>query len=161
MSARRWRGSWSACRAGSPGSTRARTFFRPPWRRLDRLPQLGHLLGERVPGQKRPGIDNQKQKPVILQLAARDRRAGEEAQGLDREGQTIAFMSAKSGDTAPCRRASVYGEVPVGVEGYARRQCFAGFGGKQYLAHINDAVPMSKMTGPSADGKPKAIGLRL
>ena len=43
-------------------------------------------------------------------------------------------MSAKSGDTAPCRRASVYGGVPVGVEGYARRQCFAGFGGKQYLA---------------------------
>ena len=30
----------------------------PPWRRLDRLPQLGHLLGERVPGQKRPRIDN-------------------------------------------------------------------------------------------------------
>jgi len=25
--------------------------------------------------------------------------------------------------------------------------------------HINDAVPMSKITGPSSDGKPKAIGL--
>ena len=87
-----------------------------------------------VPRQKRAGIDHQKQKPVILHLAARDRRAGEEAEGLDREGQTIAFMSAKSGDTAPCRRASVCGGVPVGVEGYARRQCFAGFGGKQYLA---------------------------
>jgi hypothetical protein len=36
------------------------------------------------PGQKRPGIDNQKQKPVILHVAVRDRRAGQEAQRLDR-----------------------------------------------------------------------------
>ena len=34
---------------------------------------------ERVPGQKGAGIDNQKQKPVILHLAARDRRPGEQA----------------------------------------------------------------------------------
>ena len=32
-----------------------------------------------VPGQKGAGIDNQKQKPVILHLAARDRRPGEQA----------------------------------------------------------------------------------
>jgi len=57
----------------------------PPRRRLDRLHQSRHLRRERAPGQKGAGIDNQKQKPVILHLAARDRRAGEEAQGLDRD----------------------------------------------------------------------------
>jgi len=89
---------------------------------------------EQLPGQQRVGIENQKQKSVIPHLAARDRHAGEDAQSLDREGQPIAFMSAKSGDTALCHRASVYGGVAVGVECCARRQCFAGFGGKQYLA---------------------------
>jgi hypothetical protein len=64
------------------------------------------------PGQKHAGIDNQKQKPVILYLAARDCRAGEEAQGLNRKSEPIAFMSAKIGDTAPCRGASVDGGVP-------------------------------------------------
>ncbi|HEX4615221.1 MAG TPA: hypothetical protein VH230_04830 [Stellaceae bacterium] len=64
------------------------------------------------PGQKHAGIDNQKQKPVILYLAARDCRAGEEAQGLNRKGEPIASMSAKIGDTAPCRGASVDGGVP-------------------------------------------------
>jgi hypothetical protein len=33
---------------------------------------------------------------VILHAAARVRRAGEQAQGLDRESQSVAFMSAKS-----------------------------------------------------------------
>jgi hypothetical protein len=78
---------------------------RPPRGRLDRLDQSRHLRRKRVPGQKRAGIDNQKQKPGTLHLAAWDRCAGEEAQGLDREGQPIGFMSAKSGDTAPCRPA--------------------------------------------------------
>jgi hypothetical protein len=50
---------------------------RPAWGRLDRLDQLGHLRRKRVPGQHRAGIDDDKQKPVILPLAARDRRPGE------------------------------------------------------------------------------------
>ena len=90
-----------------------------------------HKSREQLPGQQRAGIENQKQKSVIPHLAARDRHAGEDAQSLDREGQPIAFMSAKSGDTALCHRASVYGGVAVGVECCARRQCFAGFGGKR------------------------------
>ena len=113
---------------------------RPPRGRPDRLHQSRHLRRERVPGQKRAGIDNQ---PVILHLAARDRRAGEEAQGLDREGQTspstVGFPSASK--ATPGGNAS-----PVSAASNTSPQ-------------INDAVPMSKMTGPSADGKPKAIGL--
>jgi hypothetical protein len=46
--------------------------------RLDRLHQLGHLRCERVSGQHCAGFDDQKQKPVILNLAARDRCAREE-----------------------------------------------------------------------------------
>jgi len=132
---------------------------RPPRRRLDRLHQLGHLRRERVPGQKGAGIDNQKQKPVILHLAARDRRAGEEAKGLDREGQTIAFMSAKSGDTArAAARPSTVG-FPSASKATPGGNASPVSAASNTSPHINDAVPMSKMTGPSADGKPKAIGL--
>jgi hypothetical protein len=90
---------------------------------LDRKPYLLRPLAAQllppplraIDPAERLGIDNQKQKPVILHLAARDRRPGEEAQGMDREGQSIAFMSVKSGDPAPCRGASVLGGVAVGV----------------------------------------------
>ncbi len=43
-------------------------------------------------------------------------------------------MSAKSGDSAPCRCASVLSGVPVFVERETRGHLFARFGGKQHLA---------------------------
>ena len=101
---------------------------------LDRPHQFGHLRRERVAGQQRAGIDDEKQKPVILRLAARDRRAGKQAQGLNREGKPVALVPAERRDAALRRFAPVGRRVAVGVEGEARRQFLAGFGGQQYLA---------------------------
>jgi hypothetical protein len=127
---------------------------RPPWRRLDRLHQLGHLLRERVPGQQRPGIHHQKQKPVILHAAAWDRRASEQAQGLDRES-----LSAKGGDAAPAAARPTWVGFLSASNARPGGTASPVSAANNTSPHINDDVPMSKMTGLSADGRPKAIGL--
>ena len=58
------------------------------------------LRRKRVLGQKGAGIDNQKQKPVILHLAARDRRPGEGGlrPGLRRPVHRIVKLSGHEQD---------------------------------------------------------------
>jgi hypothetical protein len=146
----------AAALAFAEGALRWDADFLDPgrsWRRLDRLHQLEHLLRERVPGQKLPGIDNQKQKPAILHAAARDPRAGEEAQGLDRKGQPIALMSAKGGDTATRRRASVYGGFPSASKATPGGNASPVSAASNTSPHINDAVPMSLTLSRTASGR--------
>ena len=92
---------------------------------------------------------------VILHWTARDRRAGEDAQGLNREGRRIAFMLTKSGDTAR-RRPSVYGGFPSASNATHGGDASLVSAARNISPHINDAVPMSKMSGPILREKDRA-----
>ena len=110
---------------------------RPAWRRLDRLDQLGHLRRKRVPGQHRAGIDDDKQKSLILPLAARSPpRRVDPRLGSRRRARTLCARRRRR--RHPRRSAPVGGGVAVGVEGDAGRQGFASFGASNTSPHIND-----------------------
>src|SRR5262249_61078775 len=73
------------------------TLFRS---RLDRAYQLAHPRGKIVCRQHRGGIDDKKQKPVILRVAARQRRAGEEPQRLDGKSKAKTLVPSSEEHTS-------------------------------------------------------------
>src|SRR5215469_12103011 len=75
----------------------------PARRRLDRLDEIGHLPRERIAGEHCAGVDDKEQKAVILHPAARQRRAGEQSESLDRKGQPVALVPGE------CRYAAFRG----------------------------------------------------
>jgi hypothetical protein len=92
-----------------------------------------------------------------LGRAGSPRRRGHPRLGSQRRAHSLCAHQRRR-HHPPLRRVRPRG-ITVGVEGKAGGDSSPISGTSSTSPHINDAVPMSKMTGPSTDRKPKAIEL--